>query len=330
MDGGLGTTLERNHGITFDSKLTPLWSSHLLVSDPETLQACQSSFGRVPIDIILTATYQTSVAGFGETRTDAFPAGISKGLIPQFLDRAVRIAEESLIPGRDHRVALSIGPYGACMIPSQEYTGVYDLDLSSLREWHRERLEIFAATPNIVSRVRFLAVETVPRIDEIKILRQELGSNPTLKDIPYWISCLFPGDEGRLPDGNSVEDAIQVMLDPTLGPLPYGIGINCTKVRKLGGLLRRYEDAVARRRGASGWPALVLYPDGTEGEVYDTETQTWRLPDGDRGSTVPWAEELEKVVRETRTRGRWRQVVVGGCCMAGPDRITDLRSRLGL
>ena len=66
LDGGLGTTLEEEHGVQFSSA-TPLWSSHLLMSAPETLLEVQENFARAGADILLTATYQASFQGFRMT-----------------------------------------------------------------------------------------------------------------------------------------------------------------------------------------------------------------------------------------------------------------------
>lgn len=64
LDGGLGTSLEDKYGVRFNSATTPLWSTHLLVDGQDTLLSCQKDFGDVPVDIILTATYQLSIHGF--------------------------------------------------------------------------------------------------------------------------------------------------------------------------------------------------------------------------------------------------------------------------
>lgn len=363
LDGGLGTSLEQKYGCKFDHG-TPLWSSDLLVSDPARLQRCQADFGRVPVDILLTATYQVSVAGFAATRDPAHPRrGISRARIPHYVDEALRIGDAAKAPGA--RLALSVGPYGACMVPSQEYSGVYDDAHGSqeaLLEWHADRLQLLAAAAaaggdgdSVQGRIGYVALETVPRVDEILAMRRALAATEALSGVPFWVSCLFPGDEGRLPDGSSVEEAVRAMLDPiavaeaaAAAPPAWGVGINCTKVHKLDGLLRRYEDAVeklvregvvaARQDGGGGWPALVLYPDGTNGEVYNTTTQTWERQkepvekEEGRGEEeeerMPWAKQLAEVVRATQKRARWRQIVVGGCCMAGADDIAALRAEL--
>ncbi|KAH0523863.1 hypothetical protein TsFJ059_008814 [Trichoderma semiorbis] len=234
LDGGLGTSLEDNYSITFGPS-TPLWSSHLLVSDPSTLLSCQKDFGDVPVDVILTATYQVSLQGFANTKTAEYPDGIAPEHVPRFLETAVHIAEQA----KQHScgVALSIGPYGACMVPSQEFSGKYDTAHDSeddLFAWHRERMEVFAGIRDVKQRVRYIALETVPRLDEVVAMRRALSAVPGLSSgVPFWISCLFPNEDENSPDGNSPEAIIQAMLDPSLAPaVPWGVGTNCTKNNK--------------------------------------------------------------------------------------------------
>nr|WOD45991.1 AdoMet-homocysteine methyltransferase [Trichoderma atroviride] len=310
LDGGLGTSLEQNHNVTFGSD-TPLWSSHLLISDPTTLLQCQKDFGDVPVDVILTATYQVSLHGFSNTKNVDFPSGIDASQVPRFLETAVKIAEDAKQP--TCAIALSVGPYGACMIPSQEYSGKYDAAHDSedaLLAWHRERLEVFGAIKDIKQRVQYIALETVPRLDEVISMRRALSAVPGLfPGLPFWISCLFPNEDENIPDGSSPEDVLRAMLDPSLAAaVPWGVGINCTK-----------EGVI------TGWPALVLYPDGTNGEVYNTTTKQWELPKGAaREDRIPWEKQLTEAVRATEKRGKWPQIIVGGCCMASPSDIKRL------
>ncbi|KAF4987117.1 hypothetical protein FDECE_15600 [Fusarium decemcellulare] len=333
LDGGLGTSLESKYSVSF-SRSTPLWSSHLLVSDPTTLLSCQSDFGAVPVDVLLTATYQVSIKGFADTRTEEFPNGVDRHTIPRFLNDAVDIAKQAV---KDNaQVALSYGPYGACLIPGQEYSGKYDAahdSQDSLEVWHRERLGVFAETAGVSERVSHVALETIPRVDEIIAMRKALAATPALANLPYWTCCLSPGADLTLPDGSSIEAAVEAMLDRDVSAnVPWGIGINCTKVDKLDSLLQIFESTVARlveQGKLSEWPSLVLYPDGTNGEVYNTTTQKWELPDDARDQKrSPWESLLESAVRTTESRGKWPVILVGGCCRAGSEDIKKLRDRL--
>ncbi|KAM4063734.1 homocysteine s-methyltransferase [Hirsutella rhossiliensis] len=347
LDGGLGTSLEQKYSVCFSHDATPLWSSHLLLAhdDQSLLLRCHADFARVPVDVLLTATYQVSADGFARSGV------VDPARIPHHLEAAVRTAERAVAATADDArssapvLALSLGPYGACMVPSQEYSGRYDAahgSRAALRAWHLDRLRLFAPVEHLAQRVAYVALETLPRVDEIEAARQAIATAPSSSPafaavLPFWISCLYPSGE-TLPDGTTPEDAVRAMLDPAVAPsaVPWGIGINCTKVDKLDAVVRRYEAAVAvlqRQSLVREWPALVLYPDGTNGQVYNTATQTWEegggSPDGGGGAErIPWEQQLADVVEGAEARGRWRQIVVGGCCMATCDDIARLRGLL--
>ncbi|KAI0005843.1 Homocysteine S-methyltransferase [Xylariaceae sp. FL0662B] len=341
LDGGLGTSLEDNYGVKFDEN-TPLWSSHLLLTNPDTLRACQRDFANIPVDILLTATYQVSVEAFSRTKTPTYPEGVDRPKILPFLELAVSIAEEVRSPTTD--IALSMGPYGACMIPSQEYSGEYDAEHNSMDQllnWHRDRIRLFDQVRRLKSRIAYIAFETVPRLDEIKAIRKLFTRSPSISlvessvlhgDVPYWISCVFPGDHYTLPDGSTVDQVIEALLSPDYSNVsPWGIGINCTKITKLPELLHAYESAVSRLASAGKLqtrPNLVIYPDGTKGEVYDTATRSWHMPENRQTAVSPWKRQLADIVKKVQNQHCWRSVVVGGCCKAHYQDIARLRGAL--
>lgn len=289
LDGGLGTSLQDHYSVNFDSTTTPLWASHLLISDPTTLQSCQTDFGSAGADVLLTATYQVSPEGFARTKTPEYPDGIPRHAIGRFLRRAVDIAERSR--GQDSmKIALSLGPYGACMIPGQEYSGAYDAahdDEESLYRWHLDRLRLFTETEgDLLSRVQYVAFETIPRLDEVRAVRRAIHDSGITT--AFWIACVFPREDDSLPDGSEIERVVNAAVAPVDGGLvPWGIGMNCTKVHKLPALIEKYGVAVDKAVVAGQvavTPALVLYPDGTDGEVYNTTSQTWeKTSDRERG-----------------------------------------------
>lgn len=375
LDGGLGTSLEDKYKFTFSTS-TPLWSSHLLLSQDALpiLRKCQSDFALAGADIILTATYQVSIEGFkasGVSSTDDIVTKYLPEALQSAIDAAAVASTKSTTGGggrQTGRVALSIGPYGAIMVPSTEYSGLYDAaheNVESLTAWHMERFEtLFARLEEaLLDRVEYIAFETIPRVDEIlavrRVMDQIRDASPSsrLANIPVWISCLFPGDGETLPDGSEVETVLDALLGNTgaakgIKFVPWGIGINCTKVGKLPRLVRRYEEAV-RRLVAAGevdkWPSLVLYPDGTNGEVYNTETKKWEVPDGasvpevghlsrlverlpptaaDQFLQTPWEIQLTQVVKSTSKTGQWRSILVGGCCKTTDKDIAKLRGAI--
>ncbi|KAK5241213.1 AdoMet-homocysteine methyltransferase, partial [Exophiala xenobiotica] len=144
LDGGLGTTLEDEHGVKFSSE-TPLWSSHLLVENTPTLKAVQHDFAEAGADIIITATYQASFGGFKNTKT-IDETGIDKEEARGYMLSAVRIARD-VFDGRPGLVALSLGAYGATMIPSTEYSGAYGaMTEEDLYNFHMDRISTFTSS----------------------------------------------------------------------------------------------------------------------------------------------------------------------------------------
>lgn len=297
LDGGLGTSLEDKYGVKFTHASTPLWSSHLLVADPATLAACQRDFAAAGADVLLTATYQASTEAFQRTQTAEFPHGIPQEAVGRYLRTAVDVAEAAARGARAEcgngggpvvDLALGLGPYGAAMVPGQEFSGRYDAahdGEEALFRWHLDRLRLFTAVPGLVERVRYLAFETLPRLDEVRAVRRSIRAAGIEKE--FWVSCVFRPDDGRLPDGSTAQEVVEAMLGQLEDAAdPWGIGINCTKLHQLPALIQRFEEKV---EGFPSVPTLVLYPDGTNGEVYNTTTQVWELPadrDADAAQTV--------------------------------------------
>ncbi|KAK8137422.1 homocysteine S-methyltransferase, partial [Apiospora sp. TS-2023a] len=359
LDGGLGTSLQDRYGVVFDDS-TPLWSSHLIVSDPDTLLACQRDFVEAGADVLLTATYQASIEGFARTKVPGvYPEGIPRHAVERYLANAVKIAERASKRAQPQQgqssaasLALSLGPYGACMLPGQEYSGQYDdehNDEESLYWWHLERLRLFTNVQGLMDRITYVAFETLPRLDEIRAVRRAYH-DARITNKKLWISCVFPGEAHALPDGTSVDHAVRGMLEPLDGgSKPWGIGINCTKMHKLASLIASYGESVrdvTMCAASSGLaigapPCLLLYPDGTKGEVYNTATKKWEKQEqeqpapsstststpsvADHHEELPWAKELTQIVRTTQDQGVFRSFMLGGCCKASAADISELR-----
>ncbi|KAK4226810.1 homocysteine S-methyltransferase [Podospora fimiseda] len=335
LDGGLGTTLETHYSYKFSSS-TPLWSSHLLLTHPDrqTILACHKEFVSSGAQVVSTATYQVSFEGFAATKTEEWPHGVPPEYIPQFITSAINLASSAA--GTTNEISLALGPLGATILPnSAEYTGSYPPQYSSvdqIQEWHYKRLVQLFLSCTEIEKVSYLAFETIPRLDEIIAIRKVMQRIDGGKR--FWITVNFPGKGYRLPDGSGVKEIVEGMLDEEKGAeIPWGIGINCTKVSKLSVLVKMFEQEVRKVVGddAGEWPSLVLYPDGTKGEVYNVQTKEWELPDGekgDNGNKLSWEDQIVEVVRETRERGRWREILVGGCCRCLPEDIGRLRGLL--
>jgi homocysteine S-methyltransferase len=224
LDGGLGTTLEEEHGIHFSSATTPLWSSHLLISSPETLLKTQTDFAHAGADVLLTATYQASFEGFKRTpretqlhdqidnRTEYNRVEAAK-----YMRSAVDISRTAFRDAGKSTglVALSLGAYGATMVPSQEYTGKYPrelIDSKGLYDFHLARITCFVEDEATWSSIDLVAFETIPRLAEVEAVRIAMETVKT-RTAPkgFWISCVFPDDD-ELPDGSNISQIVAAML----------------------------------------------------------------------------------------------------------------------
>ncbi|RDL36811.1 uncharacterized protein BP5553_06163 [Venustampulla echinocandica] len=381
LDGALGTLLSSHYNLHYTSS-TPLWSSNLLISpaDRNILRDAHSRYARAGAEILLSATYQASFEGFAKSQRDTCSEEVERGIgeddARRLMRGAVGVARDAFecaggLEGRAYikgkgKVALSLGPYGACMIPSTEYSGVYDSShqsVGALRDWHLQRLGAFCPflrgaedsesdssgekgdKIDCWNDVDMVAFETLPVRKEILAVRESMSCVADGSERkPFWISCVFPGEEFTLPDGSDVRQVVEAMLgmeredednndDGELQrqlAVPMGIGINCTRVDKIEKLILDMEDAVKGviRNENEKWPALVVYPDGTMGEVYNTTTKEWEKVEAAVESEVPWEEAVFSIVKRTRERGMWKAIVVGGCCKTTPDDIAILRKRI--
>lgn len=341
LDGGLGTTLADHFSISFDDT-TPLWSSQLLLTSPSTLLSAQTAFANAGADVILTATYQASFEGFAASGVhDEDEAGKAMRSAVSLARQAFQSADKGgNRDGKKAKVALSLGAYGATMVPSQEYSGKYDAEhvtVQQLAAWHRKRIGVFFEGEeggNCWGEVDFVAFETVPRIEEVWAVREVMSDVNLVVGREgkrgFWISCVFPRQGNLLPDGSSVQDVVKAMLGREGGAVPMGIGINCTKIGKVEGLVLDFEGAIEEIVGSgevAEWPSLAIYPDGTNGEVYNTVTKEWEKKDGVE-QVGSWDESLFEIVRRAQERACWKSIFVGGCCKSAPDDIAKLRRRI--
>ncbi|KAL4919050.1 Homocysteine S-methyltransferase [Aspergillus aurantiobrunneus] len=339
LDGGLGTTLELPpFNVTFSTE-TPLWSSHFLISSPTTLQSAHLAFHNAGADILLTATYQSSIEGFAKTNASHTIQDAER-----YMRSAIPLVRSVISPAgkrqRPCRVALSLGPYGATMSPvAAEYTGLYPAEMDredALRQWHTRRLGVFVDDCESWDQVDYVAFETLRRADEVRAVRGAmLDAANCAQNKPWWICGVFPAEE---VDETDVRRWVDAAVGQRCGlPRPWGIGLNCTRIDHVARIVSIMRDELHRLLGkedgfvdewasSSGKPWLVLYPDGTKGEKYDPATKTW-VANATGPVRRPWDESFWDVVQH-QSGGDWEGIIIGGCCRAGPTDIAALRRRI--
>jgi len=275
IDGGLSTQLERL-GCDVSGEL---WTARLLADDPATVTSAHRAFVDAGADIIITSSYQVSRQGFVESGREAADADNA-------LLASIDVARAAT-RGTSALIAASVGPYGAILHDGSEYRGRYGQSHRQLVDFHRERMDVL-----MTGEPDLLAIETIPDVDEAVALVDVLADHP---DIPAWMT-FSASDDGHLWSGHSIEEAVAAVAGTV-----SGVGINCTDVRFIDGLLERM--AVV-----TDLP-LVVYPNA--GGSWNAETGEWV------GAVPPtWAQVK-----------RWRELgaqYIGGCCGMDADAIRQL------
>ncbi|TDC72789.1 homocysteine S-methyltransferase [Streptomyces hainanensis] len=285
LDGGLSNELAaRGHGAGGE-----LWTAGLLVADPAAIGAAHAAYVRAGADVLITASYQASFAGFARRGVERAAAG---RLFGDSVRLARAAADAAAADGRRVLVAGSVGPYGAVLADGSEYRGRYGLSVAELVAFHRPRIEALAAAgPDL------LALETVPDAVEAEaLLRAAEGCG-----VPVWLSYTVAG--GRTRAGQPLADAFALAAgdDRVLA-----VGVNCCDPDEV-------SPAVEIAAATTGKP-VVAYPNS--GEEWDAAGRRWR-------GTARWAAASALAWRDAGAR------LIGGCCRVGPERIAELATVLG-
>lgn len=241
IDGGLSTQLEARGLDTND----PLWTGRVLLEDPQAIAQAHADYVTAGADVVITASYQVSRAGF-----------VAAGLSTQDADEALLASIEAArkaVAGSPVRVAASVGPYGAILHDGSEYRGRYGLSHEQLVDFHGERLAVLAE-----GGADLLAIETIPDVDEAAALAEALTPHA---GIPAWMS-FSAADGGRTCAGQPIEEAVAVAASI---PSVAAVGINCTDPRFA-------TELVARMRAVTDLP-IVLYPNA--GGTWNPTDGTW-------------------------------------------------------
>lgn len=281
LDGALATELEAR-GFSVDD---PLWSAKALFERPDLVREIHLDYLRAGADVLTSASYQATIAGF-------MRRGFTAEEAAELLRRSVRLAQEA----RDlHRaecggdaavplVAASVGPYGAYLADGSEYRGDYDVDEEALTAFHAPRLRILAsAAPDL------LACETLPCLSEACAIVRALRAEGIRIPAYFSFSCR---DGAHISDGTEIAACARV-LDAV--PEAVAIGVNCTAPKYVSDLIHTIRQETNK--------PIVVYPNS--GEYYDAATQMWR------GT----AEDFGTRSREYAAAGAR---IIGGCCRTTP------------
>lgn len=288
-DGAMATELEKR-GVATNSAL---WSATAMLDHPDAIQAVHQSYLDAGAKIMTTNTYQANVPAFEQ-------AGIAAAQARQLIQQAVTIAHTARDASHvtDAVIAGSIGPYGAYLADGSEYTGAYQLTPSAYHDFHRERLALIMA-----AGVDVLALETMPRLDEVQALVQLITTTWTQQ--PYWVSFSIK-DPQTLCDGTSLAVAAKwVAAQPNV----VAVGVNCTTLENIAPALTTLKAAVA--------VPLIVYPNS--GDQYDPVTKTWQ--------ETHLSHQFASFVPQWLAAGAR---IIGGCCRTTPKDIATVARALSV
>ena len=288
-DGAMATELEKR-GVATNSAL---WSATAMLDHPDAIQAVHQSYLDAGAKIMTTNTYQANVPAFEQ-------AGIAAAQARQLIQQAVTIAHTARDASHvtDAVIAGSIGPYGAYLADGSEYTGAYQLTPSAYQDFHRERLALIMA-----AGVDVLALETMPRLDEVQALVQLITT--TWPQQPYWVSFSIK-DPQPLCDGTSLAATAKwVAAQPNV----VAVGVNCTTLENIAPALATLKAAVA--------VPLIVYPNS--GDQYDPVTKTWQ--------ETHLSHQFASFVPQWLAAGAR---IIGGCCRTTPKDIATVARALSV
>jgi homocysteine S-methyltransferase len=287
LDGGLATELE-SQGHDIDGVL---WSALLLKTNPEAIVAAHKAYLGAGAEIIVSASYQASRAGFHQL-------GIAAEDADALILSSVSLARQAIVEfqnenknQRSRLVAASIGPYGAVLMDGSEYTGDYGVPRAVLRDFHEQRLALLDSSDADV-----LACETIPSLDEAMVLADLLAEVKT----PAWISFSCRNAD-QISDGTPITKAAALFADH---PNVLALGVNCTAPQHVASLVKSIAHAAPNK-------AILAYPNS--GERYEATDNSWS---GD-ASDIEFATATKSWVAAGAS-------LVGGCCRVGPGHIAAL------
>lgn len=304
LDGGLGTALEAK-GIVINED--HLWSTRLLLDDPETLVETHAEFYAAGSNVVTTASYQFSFEGLQERGLSKQQASqilrSSVGLVDrarkQVISQGLRKANEALL------IAASLGTFTATLADGSEFTGVIPAHITydHLVKFHSERIRALLDQHSSDLLPDFIALETIPCLVELRAILEAL-TGIDLKGVSVWVSlsCKSPT---QLNSGESVTDAVELING---GVKVSFIGFNCLDPRNVQGLVELCR-SVARPP-----KQFVIYPNRGEKFVdraFDPNSGT--ADDEFLALISVWMKLFPELI-----------YVLGGCCRIGPETISKM------
>lgn len=284
LDGSIGQELVKRSG----DRATPLWSTRMILDDPDSIGALHADYFAVGATIATTNTYAVH-------RSRLERLGL-EDQVPALIDTAVAQAEMARARYNGGRIAGSLGPLLASYRPDLE-PDIADaaLKFSELVQLMKPRVDLFL-------------IETVSSVQEAEgALRGTLDCGK-----PIWLALTVQDEDGtRLRSGEPLKEIVP-LVDKYQ---PEAILLNCSRPEVIARGLDVLRD-FGRPYGAYA-NAFTHISDAflQDAPVVDVLTRRADMPPS------AYADHAMEWVEHGAT-------IVGGCCEVGPEHIAELARRL--
>lgn len=284
MDGSIGQELVKRSG----NRATPLWSTQVMMDQPELVGAVHSDYFAVGATIATTNTYAVH-------RSRLARIGLEDE-VPALVETAMAQAEMARENYAGGRIAGSLGPLLASYRP--------DLQMNPDEAGAKfgELVQLMAL------RVDLFLIETVSSVQEAEgALRATQGCGK-----PVWLALTVRDEDGKaLRSGEPLTDIAPVLVRYA----PEAVLLNCSRPEAVTDGLPVLQQFGCRFGAyANGFTEIsdAFLQDAPTVEVLQRRVDL---------DPATYAEHAMDWVRQGAT-------IVGGCCEVGPDHIAELARRL--
>ncbi|MFD3190321.1 homocysteine S-methyltransferase family protein [Sedimentitalea sp. HM32M-2] len=284
MDGSIGQELVKRSG----NRATPLWSTRVMMDQPDLVGAVHSDYFAVGATIATTNTYAVH-------RSRLARIGLEDE-VPALIETAMAQAEMARDRYAGGRIAGALGPLLASYRPDLKVNP----DEAALK--FGELVQLMAP------RVDLFLIETVSSVQEAEgALRatQDCGK-------PVWLALTVRDDDGRrLRSGEPLTDIAPVLSRYA----PEAVLLNCSRPEVVtDGLPVLRQFGLRYGAYANGFTEIsdAFLQDAPTVEVLQRRVDL---------DPAAYAEHAMNWVAQGAT-------IVGGCCEVGPDHIAELARRL--
>ncbi len=291
LDGGTGQELLARS----QADPTPLWSTRVMLDEPELVIDVHRAFLDAGADAITTNAYSAT-----RCRLDGF------GLEDEY-ERLQQLAVELAHEARGDRTDVTIA---GCLSP---YRWTYRPELAPPFD---ELWPTYAESAALqADGVDVFLCETMGSIDEAR--SAAVGAATTGK--PVWIGWTIADDDSaRLRSGEPVADAMTAAASWNAEGLAdiQAVMLNCSTPESISAAMPALATGTIRFGGyANGFHQIA--------DEYDTDSTTTLLGTRDEVNPLAYADTVESWI-DAGAR------IVGGCCEIGPAHIAEIRRRLSL